>query len=65
MLETRGCEISETNSVDSLPLLFNRLHYEIVTTFNVEFQGLLNYYILAQNAHKRLARSGIVFGNLW
>jgi hypothetical protein len=35
--------------------LLNLSDYEIVTTFNVEFQGLLNYYILAQNAHKRLA----------
>jgi group II intron reverse transcriptase/maturase len=35
--------------------LLNLSDYEIVTRFNVECQGLLNYYILAQNVHKRLA----------
>jgi group II intron reverse transcriptase/maturase len=35
--------------------LLNQSDYEIVTTFNTECQGLLNYYIMAQNVHKRLA----------
>jgi hypothetical protein len=35
--------------------LLNQSDYEIVTKFNVECQGLLNYYILAQNVHKRLS----------
>ncbi len=35
--------------------LLNHSDYEIVTRFNIECQGLLNYYILAQNVHKRLA----------
>jgi hypothetical protein len=41
--------------------LLNLSDYEIVTAFNVECQGLLNYYILAQNAHKRLAPVRYVF----
>jgi hypothetical protein len=35
--------------------LLNQSDYEIVTTFNTECQGLLNYYIMAPNVHKRLA----------
>ncbi|MCI0561962.1 MAG: reverse transcriptase domain-containing protein [Nitrososphaera sp.] len=41
--------------------LLNQSDYEIVTAFNVECQGLLNYYILAQNVHKRLAVVRYVF----
>jgi group II intron reverse transcriptase/maturase len=41
--------------------LLNLSDYEIVTTFNVECQGLLNYYILAQNVHKRLAVVRYIF----
>jgi group II intron reverse transcriptase/maturase len=37
------------------PTLMNLSDYEIVARFNTECQGLLNYYILAQNVHKRLA----------
>jgi group II intron reverse transcriptase/maturase len=35
--------------------LLNSSDYEIVMTFNVEFQGLLNYYSLAHNVAKRLS----------
>ena len=35
--------------------LLNSSDYEIVMTFNVEFQGLLNYYTLAHNVAKRLS----------
>jgi group II intron reverse transcriptase/maturase len=35
--------------------LLNSSDYEIVLTFNVEFQGLLNYYALAHNVAKRLS----------
>jgi hypothetical protein len=34
--------------------LLNNSDYEIVMTYNMEFQGLVNYYILAQNVAKRL-----------
>jgi group II intron reverse transcriptase/maturase len=34
--------------------LLNLSDYEIVTRFNVECQGLFNYYILAQNVHKSI-----------
>jgi hypothetical protein len=35
--------------------LLNSSDYEIVMTFNLEFQGLLNYYALAHNVAKRLS----------
>lgn len=35
--------------------LLSSSDYEIVMTFNVEFQGLLNYYALAHNVAKRLS----------
>lgn len=36
-------------------LLLNSSDYEIVMTYNMEFQGLLDYYALAHNVAKRLS----------
>jgi group II intron reverse transcriptase/maturase len=36
------------------PELLNRSDYDIVTTYNMEFQGLANYYVLAYNISQRL-----------
>jgi group II intron reverse transcriptase/maturase len=44
----KGKTIHRTN-------LLHQSDYEIVLAFNAECQGLLNYYILAQNVFKRLA----------